>query len=516
VRPRRVTVVVVAIGALLVGCNNTTAPRTSPSAAVPTVTTPATAATTEPTTSTSTRPTTLLSWSGCGGFECARLTVPLDYDHPDGPTVQLPVLRLPASSPAQRIGSLVTDPGGPGGSGVDFVRGSGPSLFDVELRRRFDIVGFDPRGVGGSTPAVHCLDGSQMDRYLALDPSPDTAAERTAFIQGNKDFADACVRRTGALLRHVGTLDAARDLDRLRAALGDDKLTYLGFSYGTYLGAVYANLFPTHIRALVLDGAVDPSLDAEQSSLEQAKGFDVALQAFLSFCATSPSCEFRSAGSTGPELGRAFDTLMASIDRHPLPTASGRVLGPGEASLGAAAALYSRERWPILGTALSRAQSGDGSVLLALSDSLSDRHRDGSYGNLFDVLNAVNCLDKPAPRDLRRYDADAAQFAKAAPRFGAALAYGTLTCGVWPVAPTPVPPRLTARGAPPIVVVGTTRDPATPYAGAQSLAGQLATGVLLTFDGDGHTAYGQNPCINSAVDDYLLTGGVPAKGTVCR
>jgi pimeloyl-ACP methyl ester carboxylesterase len=515
--------VAVVLAVTAVGCDSnggrspilggTSSPEPTSTAAEPT------ASASTPTASTSAAPGPL-AWDGCGGgFECARITVPLDYAKPAGATASLPLIRLRAANRGRRIGSLLTNPGGPGASGVDFVRSNVKQVFGQAVRDRFDIIGFDPRGVGESRPAVDCVDGPAFDRYLALDPTPDSPAEHDKLISGNRTFVSDCLRRTGPLLRNVGTIAAARDMDAIRAALGESTLSYVGFSYGTYLGAVYAHLFPTRVRAVVLDGAVDPARDAEESALDQARGFERALDAFLADCARNAQCEFRSNGTTPAALSRAFDEVMATIDRMPLRTDSSRVLGPDEALFGAAAALYSKEQgWPVLGVALARAQRGDGTLLLALSDSLADRHDDGTYSNLLEVLNAVNCLDKPAPRSLSTIDRDAASFARVAPRFGAALAYGNLTCALWPVPPQPVPARLTAKGAPPIVVVGTTRDPATPYSGAQSLASMLASGVLLTYDGDGHTAYGfgRSNCINAAVDAYLVDRKVPPRNTVCR
>lgn len=455
-----------------------------------------------------------LAWADCGApFECATLNVPLDYQQPAGRSISLSLIRLPAADPTTRIGSLLTNPGGPGGSGIDFVRQNAQALFSSDLRARFDIVGFDPRGVGMSTP-VECVDGPTLDALNALDPIPDTAAERTALIDGAKRFDAGCQARSGDLLPFMSTADAARDMDQIRIALGEPKLTYLGFSYGTYLGTVYAGLYPKNIRAFVLDGALDPTLTFTQVEEAQGRSFERELNRFLADCASSSTCEFRNGGKPGP----AFDALMASIDKHPLPArASGdpRPVGPGEAFTGVLVALYATGSWPTLAKGLALAQLGDGSILLYLADLYNGRQADGSYSNEAAANSAVNCLDNVAPTRLSAIETLAATYRRTAPRFGVAVAYSGLVCAFWPVRPTGTRTIIHAAGAPPILVVGTTGDPATPYAWAVSLAQQLSSGVLLTRKGEGHTAYGQNPCIDAAVDAYLIELAVPAAGTVC-
>ncbi len=462
-------------------------------------------------------PVQRLSWGGCGsGFECATLKVPLDYDKLTGRRIDVSVIRLRASGVrARRIGSILLNPGGPGGSGIDFARQAN-QLLPSEIRARFDVVSFDPRGVGRSTP-VDCVGHADLDRILAADPTPDSPAEKQRLVAVSREEAEGCTRRSGDLLPHIGTIDAARDMEVLRAALGDPKLTYVGFSYGTVLGANYAELFPTRIRALVLDGAVDPKLDPLETALAQAKGFEVALDAFLSHCAASSGCEFRRFGS---DLDAEFRALIARIDRQPLSASAypGRKLGPSEALFGAAAGLYSRNSgWPALEQGLAQAENGDGSTLLALFDSLVDRHRDGSYTNAAEALVAISCVDGVYPRQVSAYDEAARRFATEAPRFGEAIAYGSLPCAFWSTPAVSKAGPVRAPGSPTILVVGTTRDPATPYAWAQSLARQLPRGVLLTYDGDGHTAYGysRSNCIDRIVDAYLLRLEAPRPGTRC-
>ncbi len=440
--------------------------------------------------------------------------MPLDYADPGGRSINIALIRLPATEQANRIGSLLTNPGGPGASGVDFVRQNAEQIFSADLRDHFDIVGFDPRGVGDST-AVVCVDDATMDKLNDLDPSPDTPAEQKALIDAARQFDAACQANSSDLLPHMSTADAARDMDLIRAAVGDPKMTYLGFSYGTFLGATYAGLFPDHVRAFVLDGALDPTLTFDQRNETQAVSFAQTFNRFLEFCASDKTCQFRNGGKPGP----AFDALMARIDKTPLPaTAIGdpRTVGPGLAFTGMLAALYSRSTWDILGQGLALAQKGDGSILLLLADSYNERQPDGSYHNVSAANNAVNCLDYVAPTDPAAYQAQAPELEKEAPRFGEVVAYSGLTCAFWPVHPTSDPGVITAAGAPPIVVVGTTGDPATPYDWAVKLAGQLRSGVLLTREGEGHTAYGTSDCINSAVDTYLIDLTVPANGTTCK
>ena len=454
-----------------------------------------------------------LDWQPCDDrFECTAFKVPLDYEHPADGDISLTAARKVSDGSGHRIGSLLLNPGGPGGSAVEYMEGSASS-YDAGVRAAYDLVGLDPRGVGRSSP-VTCLDGGQMDAYTAVDITPDDQPETDALVTADQGFAAGCRQGSGALLGHVGTVEAARDMDVLRALLGDEKLYYVGKSYGTYLGAAYAGLFPSRVGRLVLDGAMDPSLDSVTGNRTQAGGFETAWAAFAKDCVKREGC---AVGSTEQQAGEQLDALFRSIDAAPLPTDSGRRLSESQATTGVIEAMYAEFLWPGLRAALTDAKAGDGTGLLKLSDSYYNRAADGSYPNLMFANMAVNCLDLPAPfagpADVRQALPD---FERTSPHFGRDMAWMALSCGYWPVGATGAPHTVRAAGAAPIVVVGTTRDPATPYAWAQSLAGQLESGRLLTYEGDGHTAYGrQNRCIDGAVNTYLLTGQAPEQGKSC-
>ncbi len=340
-----------------------------------------------------------LAWTSCGGkFQCATMRVPLNYDDPASRLIDIAVVKLPASDPGKRIGSLVVNPGGPGGSGVEYARAA-TQIVTKQILQKFDIVGFDPRGVAASTP-VRCVGAKEMDAYLSIDAVPESGTAVTAIEQASKAFAAGCQAMSGNLLPYVGTRDAARDMDVLRAALGDEKITYLGKSYGTYLGGIYAEMFPTKIRALVLDGALDPSLSGEATDRVQAQGFEVALQAFIADCVRGSNCPL---GTSVSAANASLDRLLSQVRTQPLPAPlapGGRTVGWSAATTGIAAALYDKAQgWPLLRTGLRRALAGDASVLLLLSDSLSGRQADGTYDNSQEANIAINCVDHPAPRD---------------------------------------------------------------------------------------------------------------------
>jgi len=451
-----------------------------------------------------------LSWRDCGRDRCAQLTVPLDYAKPGGRTLKLAVLKVPATGTPR--GALVVNPGGPGGSGVNYAA-SGSLQFGSALSRAFDIVGFDPRGVGQSDP-LHCLDTAGLDRIVSFDPDPDTKAERNQMDALIRGFGQGCLDHSGALARHMSTDEVARDMDILRAALGQPKLDYLGASYGTLIGATYANLFPTHVGRFVLDGAIDPSLSNEQLSLAQAHGFETALRAYVKDCVDGGGCFLGDSVDAG--IGR-IQSFLHEVESASLPTGdSNRPLTEGLAMLGIWMPLYVKEYWPQLTSALKQALGGSGSGLLRLADLYTSRGPSGYSDNSMEALYAVNCLDHDDYILTKDVPSHFAQFENASPTFGRAFAFGLSTCSDWPVKSGKHTVALHAAGAPPIVVIGTTRDPATPLAWAQALAQQLDSGRLITRDGDGHTAFQRgNSCVDDAVESWLIGGKAPRRDLHC-
>ena len=462
-----------------------------------------------------------LSWHSCGvpGFECATMKAPLDYAKPGAGDIRLAVARKKATGKGKPLGSLMVNPGGPGGSAVGYLQQYAGIGYPAEIRARYDMVAMDPRGVARSEP-VECLGGRAMDTFTQTDTTPDDQRETTELVAEYKKFAEGCGAHSANLLRHVSTVEAARDMDILRAALGDRKLTYVGASYGTFLGATYAGLFPGRVGRVVLDGAMDPSLPARRMNLDQTAGFETAFQSFAKDCVRQTDCPLGGRRTTPEQVGDNLKAFFKKLDAHPIPTgdADGRKLGEALATTGVIAAMYDEAAWPQLREALTSAmKENDGAGLLVLSDSYYERDADGRYSNLMFANAAVNCLDLPpaftSPDQVEQALPD---FEKASPVFGDGLAWASLSCVYWPVKATGEPHRIEAKGAAPIVVVGTTRDPATPYPWAQSLAHQLSSARLLTYVGDGHTAYGRgSSCIDSAIDAYLLRGTAPGEGKRC-
>jgi pimeloyl-ACP methyl ester carboxylesterase len=463
-----------------------------------------------------------LVWSSCEKiFECTLLTVPLDYITPTGNTIQLAVIRKQATDPEHRIGSLITNPGGPGGSGVEVTKHSyssrpgHPSHFGPQLRAHFDIIGFDPRGVGRSAP-ITCLTDTQLDQYTALDPAPSTPAEVDAVVAGVKTFDTGCFTHSATLLPYVGTPNTARDMDILRAVLGDRKLFYLGASYGTYLGAVYAELFPSHLARAVLDGALSPTLTTGQVVSGHASGAHDEITRFVADCVTHPDCPL---GKDATVAKKRLADFFTATRTHPLPTGTDRMLDQARAETGVLVALYSSPTsWPILRQTLTMAMAGDGHGLLTFADQYYGRDpQTGHYPNNVEAGFAINCLDHPGARSARDVQAELPDIAQVSPLIGALSAWRDLPCAYWPVQPQSQPHPIHYAGSPPILVVGTIHDPATRYPWAQDLANQLNSAVLLTYNGDGHLAYGRgSKCIDAAVDAYLALGTVPATGTVCQ
>jgi pimeloyl-ACP methyl ester carboxylesterase len=454
-----------------------------------------------------------VNWTSCSpsGFECGTVAVPLDYAHPDKGTINIALNRKPATDQANRIGSVLTNPGGPGASGIQFLQGEAASM--TNLNRRFDLIGFDPRGIGQSAP-VRCLTGPEEDTFNALDSVLDDAQEKQAFIDADKNFAAGCMQRSAQVLPFVDTVSAAKDMDLIRAAIGDEKLTYLGFSYGTFLGQTYAHLFPTHVRALALDGVLDPSLSANDLLLAQLVGFEHNLQAFLADCSSRKSASTPCAYAASGDPATKLTNLMTRLDTSPMPVGS-RALTRSLAVIGVLLGLYSESFWPTLDQALATTDQGSGMLLLRLADFYLARNADGTYDNETDANFAVNCLDRPVSKDVATYDQLGPQYARVSPMFGPAFQYSNLGCAYWPVPPTGHAGPLSADGAPPILLVGGTGDPATPYAWAQAVNKQLAGSVLLTRNGNGHTSYDASTCAHSAIDAYLINLTLPAAGTVC-
>ncbi|MEU1370269.1 alpha/beta hydrolase [Streptomyces sp. NPDC005803] len=456
-----------------------------------------------------------LKWRDCGvtGFQCATMKAPLDYAKPDGAEIKLAVSRKKATGPGKRIGSLLVNPGGPGGSAIGYLQAYAAIGYPAQVRARYDMVAIDPRGVARSEP-VECLTGAQMDAYTQVDQTPDDAAEVTKLSSAFKKFATGCEQRSGTILPHVSTVETARDMDVLRALLGDERLHYVGASYGTFLGATYAELFPGRVGRLVLDGAMDPSLTSAEMNRDQTAGFETAFQSFAEDCVKQADCPL---GTTSADAATNLKKLFSDLDAKPIATGESRKLGESLATTGVIAAMYDETAWPQLREALAAAKAGDGSGLLSLADSYYEREPNGSYANLMYANAAVNCLDLPPAFATSKAVTQALPaFEKASPVFGKGFAWASLNCAYWPVPATGAPHPLKAEGAAPIVVVGTTRDPATPYKWARSLAGQLSSGTLLTYEGDGHTAYGRgSDCIDTAINSYLLEGTAPDDGKKC-
>lgn len=453
---------------------------------------------------------TQVTWESCGGGECATLTVPFDPDRPrNGKTAGIALFRVPVRDPAQRIGSLLVNPGGPGASGVAFVRDLYPQVPE-ELKDRFDIVGFDPRGTAGTLP-IDC--GDVIDQTFALDYTPDTPEERAALLDGTRAVVEECRAANRGILKHVSTRDTVRDMDRIRRALGDPQLTFLGYSYGTYLGALYADAYPKKVRAMVLDGGVDPELTSRETSLQQAVGFEQSLSAFLQFCSDNRSCSFRNGG----DAASAFDRLAAALDAAPLPADDGRVLGPGLFAIGVVRALYFGESsYAELGDALTAAAAGDAAPLLALADEYTGRNQE-SNRNLLEAFWAIGCRDGPSAARPDRFEALEPEYRAAAPRLGVALLNLGLVCALWPIKPVKSVLPLRARGAPPILVIGTVGDPATPPQWAAGLADELDSGVLLEAQGGRHASFvlGRVPCVDEYGVRYLVDLVAPPAGAQC-
>jgi pimeloyl-ACP methyl ester carboxylesterase len=472
-----------------------------------------------------------LSWGSCASFavapedrltftdpkfDCAYLSVPLDYADPSGRTAQIGVIRQKALDRDQRIGSLVTNPGGPGGSGMGTLPLIAAGIGGGEVAHRFDLVGFDPRGIGASKPGIQCLTPAEFDAARAAPADTSTAGIEAV----NKAFATKCGERTGLdVLANLGTRDVARDMDVLRSALGEDKLSYLGYSYGTRLGTLYAEAFPSHVRALVLDGAVNPEQSAAEVSAGQTTGFEQAFAAFAADCAEHTDCPL---GTDPAQADAKYTALVDPLTAKPLPTTDGRTLSSGDAQIGTLAALYSPKSWPVLRQALTELAAGDATTFMLIADQYYGRTPDGTYGQLMDGLSAVRCVDNPTPADSGQTQGSSfgqAQGTGSGQTQGSE-AEGTDTardvCAFWPVSATSEPHRPDVDGLPQVLVVSTTGDPATPYESGVVLAEDLGA-RLLTAEGTQHGAVFQGTkCVDDAATRYLVDLELPDDGTRCR
>jgi len=459
-------------------------------------------------------------WKPCGraGAECAKVTVPRDYGTPKGRTLDIAVTRVKATEPQKRIGSLFFNFGGPGAPAAIYVERLGTELFGT-LSDRFDIVGIDPRGTGDSEGAIDCKVDQEHEGVYSQPFTTPLNLDVNQLIATDQHYIQRCRQRNDAgVLPFVSTANTARDIDRVREALGEDELSYLGFSYGTFLGATYASLFPNRYRALVLDGALDADqyINRPLDSLrEQTAGIERALGRFLAACSGD---QVACSGFGGSDPWKAFDALIERADRQPLPTAQGRALDGDDIRAGAAQAMYAKSAWGALGRALAQAASGDGTLMRAITDGFYGRNADGSYDPLLDRYYAIGALEQRYPKRVDVYlgagDRSWRLFDHAFWNHG----YTELAWGLWPVNPRGVfrGPFRGASDGPAALVVGTTYDPATPYRGSVALVRDLGNARLLTMTGDGHTAYGGNsPCIDAAVDAYLEDAAVPADGTTC-
>jgi pimeloyl-ACP methyl ester carboxylesterase len=469
-----------------------------------------------------------LAWTSCGsGDQCTTASAPLDWAAPAGPTISLALVRHLATG-GTRLGSLFVNPGGPGASGVDFVKQSLNYAVSSQVQGAYDVIGFDPRGIGAST-AVRCFDtAAELDHFIFdLNAQPRaSAAWLDSRAADSANFAAACAKKSGDLLAHVDTVSAAKDLDMLRAVVGDSVLNYLGYSYGTLLGATYADLFPTRVGRMVLDGALDPASSNTDVLVNQARGFENALRNYLSWCLQQKQCPFAQGGAGHPGTAPAtaevdgamtiVGKLLDALETSPLTGKDGRKVGADTMLTAIIAPLYSKSQWPALTQVFQAVAGGSADAALASADSYYNRVNGVYQDNSTEAFSAVNCLDYPVSADRAQWAKDAATLAVAAPIMGPYLSYGDAVCAAWPTKSIRTPAPVTAVGSPDILVVGTTGDPATPYQWAVNLAGELPHGHLITYTGEGHTAYNKsNSCVNNAVDDFFLSGKVPAVDPRC-
>jgi pimeloyl-ACP methyl ester carboxylesterase len=457
----------------------------------------------------------VLSWQSCGnGMQCTVARAPMDWSNPGDAEIELALVRQPASG--TKLGSLLVNPGGPGGSGYDFVRDSVDYAASERLQSSYDLVGFDPRGVGRSS-AVSCYDDPAfLDEFnYGIIPGKVGSDRWIADVAAaNAEFAQACLTHTGDLLEFVDTVSAARDMDLLRAVLGDEKLNYLGYSYGTFLGATYADLYPEKTGRLVLDGAVDPSTTDFDVTKTQAVGFENAFKAYLADCVTREECPFRA--PVDAAMARTGE-LLSELAVTPIPAPDGRMLGSSAMFIAIILPLYNQDNWPYLDDLFTEVFAGETATAFFLADSYNGRETDGTYrDNSTESFISINCLDYVSEVTNESMRAEAALLKEAAPVFGPVMSYGGTLCEAWPFPPTRERVAIAAEGSADILVIGTTNDPATPYVWAVALADQLENGHLVTYEGEGHTAYTTgDPCVVGVVDGFFIDGTVPESDPNC-
>ncbi|WEG09815.1 alpha/beta hydrolase [Microbacterium horticulturae] len=457
--------------------------------------------------------TQTIDWSSCAGADqCADIDAPLDWNDPGKGKVSLSIIKHGATGTSQ--GALLVNPGGPGASGVELIRDSLDYAVGSTLAEHYDVIGFDPRGVGGST-AVKCFNAKQMDAYLFDIPSAprNTAEWREEVLASAKGFAQACEENSGGILPYITTEFAARDMDLMRAVLGDKKLNYLGYSYGTFLGATYAKLYPQKVGRFVLDGALDPSTSSLEVSVTQGVGFESALRAYMASCLKTRGCPF---SGTVDDAMSSLGALFARVDKSPLRNTDGRMLGADAMLTSIVAALYSQDSWQYLTQSLAGIAKGNPSIAFQLADFYYNRV-DGKYqDNSQEAFTAYNCMDYPNDATDAQIAAAQATLKQKAPVIAPYWNVDIDGCESWPAKATGVREEIHAAGAGPILVIGTTNDPATPYTWAQALAKQLDSGILITRVGEGHTGFNKgNSCVDDTVNDYFVDGTVPDADVRC-
>jgi pimeloyl-ACP methyl ester carboxylesterase len=457
-----------------------------------------------------------VTWKNCGGgYDCTELIAPVDWANPAGERITLALKRHHASGTSK--GSLLINPGGPGGSGYDFVEGfSGTD----DILRNYDIIGFDPRGVGRSTPIVCFTDDADRDEmiYGTYDAPYGSDEWQSELAARQKDWVDACEKNTGDLLAHIDTTSVAHDMDMMRAVLGDDKLNYLGYSFGTYIGTVYAELFPDKVGRMVLDGAVEPPFGTFDELATQMAGFDSAFTAYMKDCLASGDCPFD--GPLQNALAEAHG-LVLSVDGQNLKSSDGRVLDSATVGTGIALTLYNQGNWFYLTQAFANLQDGDAELMFSLADSYNGRDSSGYADRSLDVYFAVTCAEGTIGTDDVDLLTGLGIMDQKAPIVGGILALDDYVlleeaCSQWPYPRPEFPETFDAAGAPPILVIGTTNDPATPYAQSVALADELDSGVMITYNGEGHTVFGNGvPCIDDLVSAYFVDDTVPVSDPNC-